>query len=56
MAWTVLDGKIWVAGGIREGETLQTVESYDPRPGRGNRSPRCQSRCITRQRRHTAVR
>ena len=33
MAWTVLDGKIWVAGGIREGETLQTVESYDPQTG-----------------------
>jgi len=33
MAWTVLDGKIWVAGGMREGETLQTVESYDPQTG-----------------------
>jgi serine/threonine protein kinase/N-acetylneuraminic acid mutarotase len=33
MAWTVQDGKIWVAGGIREGETLQTVESFDPKTG-----------------------
>lgn len=31
MAWTVLDDKIWIAGGIREGETLQTVETYDTR-------------------------
>jgi serine/threonine protein kinase/N-acetylneuraminic acid mutarotase len=30
MAWTVLDGKIWIAGGMRHGETLQTVETYDP--------------------------
>lgn len=30
MAWTVLDDKIWLIGGIREGETLQTVETYDP--------------------------
>lgn len=29
-AWTVLDGKIWNIGGIRDGETLQTVETYDP--------------------------
>jgi N-acetylneuraminic acid mutarotase len=33
MAWTVLDGKIWVAGGMRHGETLQTVETYDPQSG-----------------------
>lgn len=30
-AYTVLDNKIWIAGGIREGETLQTVETYDTR-------------------------
>lgn len=30
MAWTVLDDKIWLIGGMREGETLQTVETYDP--------------------------
>jgi serine/threonine protein kinase/N-acetylneuraminic acid mutarotase len=33
MAWTVLDGKIWIAGGMSHGETLQTVESYDARTG-----------------------
>jgi len=33
MASTVLDGKLWVAGGMREGETLQTVESFDPQTG-----------------------
>ncbi len=33
MASTVLDGKIWVAGGIRNGETLQTVETYDAQTG-----------------------
>ncbi|KUI27648.1 protein kinase [Mycobacterium sp. IS-1496] len=30
-AWTVLDDKIWIAGGMSHGETLQTVESYDTR-------------------------
>jgi serine/threonine protein kinase/N-acetylneuraminic acid mutarotase len=39
MAGTVLDGKIWVAGGIREGETLQTVESYDPQTGAWQSQP-----------------
>jgi serine/threonine protein kinase/N-acetylneuraminic acid mutarotase len=33
MAWTVLDGKIWIAGGMRRGTTLSTVESYDPQTG-----------------------
>ena len=56
MASTVLDGKIWVAGGMRHGETLQTVESYDPERERGNRSLRCQFPCITRLRRPIAVR
>lgn len=32
-AWTVLDDKIWVLGGLRDGVALQTVESYDPRTG-----------------------
>ncbi|OBI40902.1 serine/threonine-protein kinase [Mycobacterium colombiense] len=32
-AWTVLDDKIWVIGGLRDGVALQTVESYDPRTG-----------------------
>ncbi|WP_235738219.1 DUF1668 domain-containing protein, partial [Mycolicibacterium austroafricanum] len=31
MAYTVLDDQIWIAGGIREGETLDTVETYDTR-------------------------
>ena len=39
MAWTVLDDEIWVAGGMREGETLQTVESYDPRTGEWQTRP-----------------
>ncbi|MCT7657441.1 serine/threonine-protein kinase [Mycobacterium deserti] len=33
MAWTVLGDEIWVAGGMRHGETLQTVESYNTRTG-----------------------
>lgn len=32
-AWTVLDDKIWIMGGLRDGVALQTVESYDPRTG-----------------------
>jgi serine/threonine protein kinase/N-acetylneuraminic acid mutarotase len=32
-AWTVLDDKIWIVGGLRDGVALQTVESYDPRTG-----------------------
>jgi N-acetylneuraminic acid mutarotase len=39
MAWTVLDGRIWVAGGMRRGETLQTVESYDTRTGEWQPQP-----------------
>jgi serine/threonine protein kinase/N-acetylneuraminic acid mutarotase len=39
MASTVLDGKIWVAGGMREGETLETVESYDARTGEWQTHP-----------------
>ena len=33
MAWTVLGDEIWIAGGMRHGETLQTVESYDTTNG-----------------------
>jgi N-acetylneuraminic acid mutarotase len=33
MAWTVLDDKIWIAGGMSHGETLQLVQSYDPQTG-----------------------
>jgi serine/threonine-protein kinase PknK len=30
MAWAVLNDKIWILGGLRNGVALQTVESYDP--------------------------
>jgi serine/threonine protein kinase/N-acetylneuraminic acid mutarotase len=33
MAWTELDDKIWIAGGMHHGETLQVVQSYDPQTG-----------------------
>ncbi len=39
MAWTVLDGKIWIAGGMRHGTTLSTVESYDPQTGAWQAQP-----------------
>jgi N-acetylneuraminic acid mutarotase len=39
MAWTVLGDEIWVAGGMRHGETLQTVESYNPRTGEWKTQP-----------------
>lgn len=33
MAWAVLNDKIWIMGGLRNGVPLQTVESYDPKTG-----------------------
>ena len=40
MAWTVLDGKIWIAGGMRHGETLRHVRELRPaRPERGRPQP-----------------
>jgi serine/threonine protein kinase/N-acetylneuraminic acid mutarotase len=30
MAWTVLDDKIFIVGGMSHGDTLQVVQSYDP--------------------------
>jgi N-acetylneuraminic acid mutarotase len=33
MAWAVLNDKIWIIGGLRNGVALQTVESYDPHTG-----------------------
>ncbi|SBS75744.1 Serine/threonine protein kinase with Kelch repeats [uncultured Mycobacterium sp.] len=39
MAWTVLDDKIFVAGGMRHGETLQMVQSYDPQTGAWQTQP-----------------
>ncbi|RDH74345.1 protein kinase [Mycolicibacterium moriokaense] len=32
-AWTVLGDEIWIAGGMRHGETLTTVESYNTKTG-----------------------
>jgi N-acetylneuraminic acid mutarotase len=39
MAWTVLGDDIWIAGGMRHGETLQTVESYNTRTGTWQERP-----------------
>ena len=39
MAWAVLNGKIWILGGLRDGVALQTVESYDPRTGAWQTQP-----------------
>jgi serine/threonine protein kinase/N-acetylneuraminic acid mutarotase len=38
-AWTVLGDEIWVAGGMRHGETLQTVESYNTQTGEWKTQP-----------------
>jgi serine/threonine protein kinase/N-acetylneuraminic acid mutarotase len=38
-AWTVLGDEIWVAGGMRHGETLTTVDSYNPRTGEWKAEP-----------------
>lgn len=38
-AWTVLDDKIWIVGGLRDGVALSTVESYDPRAGTWQTQP-----------------
>ena len=39
MAWTVLDGKIWIAGGMSHGAGLQTVQSYDQQTGAWQSQP-----------------
>ena len=39
MAWTVLDDKIWIAGGMSHGTTLQIVQSYDPPTGAWQAQP-----------------
>jgi serine/threonine-protein kinase PknK len=39
MAWTVLNDKIWIMGGLRNGVPLQTVESYDPKTGAWQTGP-----------------
>lgn len=33
MAWAVIGDEIWVAGGLRHGETLPTVQSYNTKTG-----------------------
>ncbi|MBO0679152.1 protein kinase [Mycolicibacterium sp. S2-37] len=38
-AWTVLDGRIYVLGGLRTGAVLDTVESYDPKTGAWQTEP-----------------
>ncbi len=39
MAWAVLGDDIWVAGGMRHGEYLQTVQSYNTRTGEWREQP-----------------
>jgi serine/threonine-protein kinase PknK len=39
MAWAVLNDKIWIIGGLRNGVPLQTVESYDPKTGAWETGP-----------------
>lgn len=39
MAWAVLNDKIWILGGLRNGVALQTVESYDPHTGAWETGP-----------------
>ncbi|GLE52716.1 serine/threonine-protein kinase [Mycobacterium montefiorense] len=39
MAWAVLNGKIWIMGGLQNGVALQTVESYDPKTGAWETGP-----------------
>ena len=38
-AWAVLNDKIWIIGGLRNGVALQTVESYDPHVGAWQTGP-----------------
>src|SRR6202042_2506354 len=39
MAWTVLNDKVWIIGGLRDGIALPTVESYDPCTGAWQTQP-----------------
>ncbi|CQD21609.1 protein kinase [Mycobacterium lentiflavum] len=39
MAWAVLNDKIWIMGGLRNGVALQTVESYTPKTGAWETGP-----------------
>lgn len=38
-AWAVADNKIWVLGGLANGQVLQTVESFDPASGQWSAGP-----------------
>ncbi len=38
-AWAVLNDKIWIMGGLRNGVALQTVESFDPKTGAWETGP-----------------
>ena len=38
-AWAVLNDKLWIMGGLRDGVALQTVESYEPRTGAWQEQP-----------------
>ncbi|MGZ4585970.1 MAG: Kelch repeat-containing protein [Mycobacterium sp.] len=38
-AWAVLNDKLWIMGGLRDGVALQTVESYEPRTGAWQAQP-----------------
>ena len=39
MAWAVLGDEIWIAGGLRHGETLTTVQSYNAKTGAWQERP-----------------
>ncbi|BBY24261.1 hypothetical protein MSTO_44660 [Mycobacterium stomatepiae] len=39
MAWAVLNGKIWIMGGLQNGVALQTVESFNPKTGAWEAGP-----------------
>src|SRR6476646_2009153 len=39
MAWTVLDDKVWIAGGMSHGTMLPIVQSYDPQTGAWQSQP-----------------
>ncbi|MDX6502148.1 MAG: hypothetical protein QOG23_5408 [Blastocatellia bacterium] len=39
MAWAVLNDKLWIMGGLRNGTALQTVENFDPKTGAWETGP-----------------
>ena len=57
MAWTVLDDKIWIAGGMRARRNAPNSGELRPEDRRrGKRSLRCRFPCIMRRRRRIAAR